>query len=341
MVVVPPQGIHPGGPGNQLGVLPSVAFTIYCHTHIASGKRYVGQTQFTLRYRWGQHVRGAYKSAPQCRVFARAIRAHGPEEFTHEELECVETQEEANVAEGKWIAHFDCIAPHGYNLQAVGTSHPMHDETKHRLSASQRARHASRTPGQREETSRKIKAALLSVPPEERRARAVRRQAALSPQKKGEASRKAWFSQDPEVRRATLAKATAASAARSSEQRKEAARRVQAGFSPEYHREWSQKARAAITPEQRREGVRRSALTRRRLRDEAALLGRKPTKAVRAVVDKVRELGPATSPQVAVQLGLTVNAALLRLSRAVREGLLYRAAYGVYTVDSPAPHGVP
>jgi hypothetical protein len=30
-------------------------FVIYCHTHIASGKRYVGQTRLGLMKRWANH----------------------------------------------------------------------------------------------------------------------------------------------------------------------------------------------------------------------------------------------------------------------------------------------
>ena len=84
-------------------------FTIYVHTHRASGKQYVGQTRKTMHKRWVAHVNGA-KTRKWCAGrthFANAIRRHGPEAFDHAVLEVVATVEEANAAEAAWIARLN------------------------------------------------------------------------------------------------------------------------------------------------------------------------------------------------------------------------------------------
>jgi group I intron endonuclease len=110
-------------------------FTIYCHTNKVNGKRYVGQTKQSMAQRWDVHVYHALKywKAPRCRVFANAIRKYGADAFEHEVLEVVATQEEANVAEVKWIACMNCRVPHGYNLDAGGGRVPRHPETIEKL----------------------------------------------------------------------------------------------------------------------------------------------------------------------------------------------------------------
>lgn len=61
---------------------------------------------------------------------------------------------------------------------------------------------------------------------------------------------------------------------------------------------------------------------------------REPPKALAGVVEVVTKLGRAKNAQVAQALGITIEAASLRLSRAVKEGYLRRVAQGVYEADS-------
>ena len=51
--------------------------TIYCHIHRASGRRYVGQTRYSMEKRWRQHIYNAIRG--DCRVFAAAILEYGPD----------------------------------------------------------------------------------------------------------------------------------------------------------------------------------------------------------------------------------------------------------------------
>jgi group I intron endonuclease len=97
-----------------------MSWTIYCHTHIATGRRYIGQTMTSMVRRWRVHVRDAQKPSSGW-FFASAIRKYGPDSFAHEVLEICETLESANAAEDRWIVHFDTRNPDkGFNLRRGG-----------------------------------------------------------------------------------------------------------------------------------------------------------------------------------------------------------------------------
>jgi group I intron endonuclease len=97
-----------------------MAWTIYCHTHIETGRRYIGQTKNDMSRRWRDHVRSA-KSPAAGWFFAAAIRKYGAEAFSHRVLEVCGTLEEANDAEAAWIDSFSTRHPEfGFNLRPGG-----------------------------------------------------------------------------------------------------------------------------------------------------------------------------------------------------------------------------
>jgi len=103
----------------------SVIFTIYCHQHIESGRRYVGQTKKKMLQRWNQHVYTATRESKGWSHFANAIRKYGKDAFSHEILEICYDLEFSNAAEKKWIAHFDTTNPEkGYNFKSGGDHRP-------------------------------------------------------------------------------------------------------------------------------------------------------------------------------------------------------------------------
>lgn len=106
-------------------------WTIYCHTHIASGRRYVGLTKLNMMKRWNRHVYNSTASTKKgWSHFANAIRAYGKDAFSHEVLETCDTLEAANAAEEKWIAFHDTRNPErGFNLLRGG-SHTPHLEKR-------------------------------------------------------------------------------------------------------------------------------------------------------------------------------------------------------------------
>lgn len=103
-------------------------WTIYCHTHIESGRRYIGLTKQTWQKRWKNHVYAAKSSKGGKWHFPNAIRKYGAAAFSHEVLEVCGTLEEANSAEERWIEYFDTRNPEkGFNLTKGGghTPHPF------------------------------------------------------------------------------------------------------------------------------------------------------------------------------------------------------------------------
>lgn len=125
-------------------------WTIYCHIHRESGRRYVGLTKATWRQRWNRHVYSAKrgKGSPGFSHFANAIRKYGKDAFSHEVLEVCHSLEEANGREQYWIDLYDTRNPlRGFNL-APGGAHVPHStrnpwnrpEYRERVSASIKAR---------------------------------------------------------------------------------------------------------------------------------------------------------------------------------------------------------
>jgi group I intron endonuclease len=183
-------------------------FTIYCHTNRVNGKRYVGQTMYSMEKRWTDHVSAAKTSKNGSRVFARAILKYGAEAFDHQVLEVVSTQEAANAAEPKWISQLTCQVPNGYNLKSGGEQGRHHEETIRRMRVA-----AARTNPIR---SAKIREIWADMPPDQKaaRMRKVRSSGAKSDTSRSEKTR-AWQiaqakKRTPEQRREIVLKAWAA-----------------------------------------------------------------------------------------------------------------------------------
>jgi group I intron endonuclease len=101
-------------------------WTIYCHTHIDSGRRYIGLTKKTWKQRWNQHVYMSNRVKRGYGHFPNAIRKYGKDAFSHEVLEICDDLDFANEREEYWITRFDTRNPEkGFNL-ARGGSHTPH-----------------------------------------------------------------------------------------------------------------------------------------------------------------------------------------------------------------------
>lgn len=138
----------------------SSVFTIYCHTHIESGRRYVGLTKLTMMKRWNRHVYDSKsKKGKGCVRFWNAIRKYGKDSFSHEVLETCKILEVANLAEESWISFFDSTNPEkGFNLMSSNnySPHPVSyvwDRPGFREGASLRSKEVWGRPGFREEQS--------------------------------------------------------------------------------------------------------------------------------------------------------------------------------------------
>jgi hypothetical protein len=102
-------------------------WTVYCHTHVESGRRYVGLTKLTMARRWNQHLANAKrKSGKGCHHFWNAIRRYGKDAFIHHVLGACHNVEQANLVEEVWIFLLDARNPErGFNL-AKGGDHIPH-----------------------------------------------------------------------------------------------------------------------------------------------------------------------------------------------------------------------
>jgi len=97
-------------------------WTVYCHTHTESGRRYVGLTSRTMNRRWAQHCCQARSAKGGRWHFPNAIRKYGPEAFAHDIIGVYDTLEEANQKERDKIEEWDLRNPEkGFNLAKGGT----------------------------------------------------------------------------------------------------------------------------------------------------------------------------------------------------------------------------
>lgn len=109
-------------------------FTVYCHTHVDSGKRYVGITKNGLDARWRGHVSAAKKPDT---AFGAAIHKYGAAAFVGEVLEIVGNWGAAMESEQRWISHHKSDKKEfGYNRTSGGECYVASEETirKHKES---------------------------------------------------------------------------------------------------------------------------------------------------------------------------------------------------------------
>lgn len=155
-------------------------WTIYCHTHIATGRKYIGLTQKTMMHRWNRHTYAAFKRNDRSH-FANAIRKHGKDAFSHEVLEVCMNLDAANLAEECWIEFYDTRNHEkGFNLAKGGSHTPHRPKVNHWKDPAFRAAHLPRfvAAGQTAEARAASKAALNT--PESKKKRSAAAKASLN-----------------------------------------------------------------------------------------------------------------------------------------------------------------
>lgn len=90
-------------------------YTLYCHTNILNGKKYIGITCQKPKNRWGKNGEG-YKFQPK---FYNSIVKNGWNNFKHEILFSQLTAEEAFILEQEYIMLYKTIE-NGYNVSPGG-----------------------------------------------------------------------------------------------------------------------------------------------------------------------------------------------------------------------------
>ena len=100
-------------------------------TCIHNQKQYVGMTTKSLNRRWLEHRMNAQRGLNS--ALYNAIRKHGCESFSANELEKCETIGALRIAENRWIEQLQTQAPLGYNLSAGGEGNPGYKFTPQQL----------------------------------------------------------------------------------------------------------------------------------------------------------------------------------------------------------------
>ena len=166
-------------------------WTIYCHIHTETGRRYFGLTKKTMMFRWNQHVQNAEKKTGKgCRHFWNAIRKYGKDAFTHEVFRICTTLEEANLAERALVKRFRTRDPKlGFNLTRGGvhTPHPIRknpwDNPEYRVSQTLRLLALSNNP-----VTRAANKAALNTPESKERRTAASKKSHSRPEVKAKIS---------------------------------------------------------------------------------------------------------------------------------------------------------
>ena len=114
-------------------------YDIYRITNSINGKIYIGLTGWGYEERWLRH-----KSASRLGVetyLYNAVRKHGEENFSIELIEQTETIEQAKEREKFWIHQFNSIDRDlGYNIKDGGEGNELPEETKQKISKTNRQR---------------------------------------------------------------------------------------------------------------------------------------------------------------------------------------------------------
>lgn len=131
-----------------------MSWLIYRHKCLVTNKSYIGQTKFSMEYRWNGHCYGAKKGITY--TFYDALRKHGFDCWEHEVLEDnIQTIEEANTAEIFWIDFYDSMK-NGYNDTTGGAQFEMSEESRKRLSNSHKGKKMSTEARQHMSEAQKI-----------------------------------------------------------------------------------------------------------------------------------------------------------------------------------------
>jgi len=93
---------------------------VYLVTNLIDGKMYVGKTEKPISVRWRTHLKNAKQ--PKCRqeYLYRAIRKHGSENFSVQQLAEATSVENLNQFEKLWILVLGTLSPTGYNMTTGG-----------------------------------------------------------------------------------------------------------------------------------------------------------------------------------------------------------------------------
>lgn len=115
---------------------------IYKVTNKINGKIYIGQTIRSLEIRWKQHCKDAETNHKGMAILA-AIQKYGKENFTVEQIDIACDRDELDLKEQYWIRYYNSLSPNGYNLHTGGKHYECSEETKRKISESNKGKKRS------------------------------------------------------------------------------------------------------------------------------------------------------------------------------------------------------
>lgn len=115
--------------------MEEIKHCVYAHINKINGKMYIGQAKGNPAIRWG-------KGYSKCPLFYNAIKKYGWDNFEHKILAENLTINEANEKEIYFISVYNTTnIKFGYNLQRGGKNGLHSDETKLKISISNKGKH--------------------------------------------------------------------------------------------------------------------------------------------------------------------------------------------------------
>lgn len=114
---------------------------IYLITNRINGKQYVGQTTSTLEKRFQRHCWPS--TAKSNMPISQAIQKYGKANFSIEILCTCSSQKELDLQEVRLSARLNTFSPNGYNLRVGTGPGSMSQETKNKISKSNKGRKVS------------------------------------------------------------------------------------------------------------------------------------------------------------------------------------------------------
>jgi group I intron endonuclease len=115
---------------------------IYKITNSVNDKVYIGQTVESLKKRWNRHT-WVCTIKRNAMAITNAIVKYGKENFSIEEIDKADDIEELNEKEIYYINLYKSISPNGYNLTTGGNNKRLSEETKRKISESNKGRKVS------------------------------------------------------------------------------------------------------------------------------------------------------------------------------------------------------
>jgi len=110
---------------------------IYKAENLIDGKKYIGQTLYSLEERRYGHE----KSNSNCILLRYAIHKYGKENFQWNILCECKDQDELNKKEIYYIEKFNTLTPNGYNLKTGGSGGKYSDKLKKKISEARKGKH--------------------------------------------------------------------------------------------------------------------------------------------------------------------------------------------------------